>query len=302
MSSDRSQHPHWAAWKRTNAEKLLHPAGFEEKFVDLVLTRIPSIKPSDVIPQFAFKDDRGRNRRIDFVILNDEKGYLLPIELDGASKDDVRTQWTDFLERQNSLIGSFGTVLRYSNAKMFNNPNSIIREISEHLAIQAASRLASDQRQAVLSGFMNPSASPSNPIAPVKSGSIWKPIAIAAFFTILGAGVVAAFSINQRAVTLSGSPAKPEYITPAQAAAHFGESKLVCGLVANVSEVQAGRFINFERAYPNQTMTGVIWRRDFATVGVFDTSTGDTLCIEGVIREYDGKPSIQLTEPNQITR
>ena len=130
----------WTEWKRTNADKLSHPMGFEERFVELVLERVALIEPRDVQPQYHFVDEDGRPRRVDFMIRNDARGYMLPIELDGAAKDQTGREWSDFLFRQNALVRSFGVVLRYSNAQMFNNAGSIVDEISRVLAIQAASK------------------------------------------------------------------------------------------------------------------------------------------------------------------
>lgn len=301
MISDISNREPWAVWKRANAKKLLHPADYEEKFVDLVLSRVPGLKPDDVIPQFAFKDNGGGNRRIDFVILNEDKGYLLPIEVDGRSKDDVSSQWTDFLDRQNALIGSFGTVLRYSNAKMFNNSNAIIREISDHLANQAAAKVAWGANKAILDNFMALAGATSSPAKLAKNRSHWKPVGITAFFVLVAAGVVA-LSMRQGVFSLPASPSMRERITPSQAAAYIGERKRVCGLVSGVSEVPAGIFINFERRYPNQTLTAVIWRKDFAAVGKVDVSNNETICIEGTIEQYDRKPRIQLSSRDQFAR
>lgn len=304
----------WARWKHANAAKLIHPAGFEEKFVDLVISQIPGISPQDVIPQFSFKDERGKNRRIDFVILNNEKGYLLPIELDGASKDDVRAKWTDFLERQNALIGSFGTVLRYSNAKMFNNPGAIVREISEHLAVQAAARIASDQRQAVLLDFLKSAERPLPVVPQCLPGQEavpgrWRISTI--LIGVLCAAVLSALAY----VHLFGSgpdgsrasnsePGRPEgYIAPDQAAAFVGEIQSVCGTVAGTSRLSSGhQFINFERPYPNHVMSAVIWHNNQPAVGPLAVADGSTFCVRGLIEEYNGKPRINIISRDQIPR
>jgi hypothetical protein len=98
------------------------------------------IEPADVVPQYDFVDSVGKPRRIDFMIVNPEKGYLLPIELDGKKKTE-NEDWNDFLKRQNALIRSFGTLLRYTNLQMLNNPQAIISEISKELAGQATRHL-----------------------------------------------------------------------------------------------------------------------------------------------------------------
>ena len=124
----------WANWKRKHRQDIAHVARFEERFVDMVLSRIPLIKPDDVVPQFPFVDNNGKNRRIDFMIINPDCGLLLPIELDGRDKRPgqeagyiSQADWDDFLERQNSIIESFGMVLRFTNSRLINNPRAVQR-------------------------------------------------------------------------------------------------------------------------------------------------------------------------------
>lgn len=137
----------WQEWKLKYSVEIKHVAGFEEKFVDTVLTNISEITPNDVIPQYHFKDNNERNRYVDFMIVNKDKNYCLPIELDGYSKmvgkpDDKNSYgrnyevFNDFLERQNSMIARFGLVLRYTNKTMLNNPQMIIQEIKQTLKQQ----------------------------------------------------------------------------------------------------------------------------------------------------------------------
>ncbi|TGQ72999.1 MULTISPECIES: hypothetical protein [unclassified Mesorhizobium] len=83
----------WAEWKSVNAHKMKHPADFEQRFVDLILAKVPGLDPDDVSAQYEFVDDTGRHRRIDFAIRNAAKGYDLMIELDGASKDTDTLKW-----------------------------------------------------------------------------------------------------------------------------------------------------------------------------------------------------------------
>ncbi len=59
----------WDTWKFFNKNKLTHIAGYEEKFVDLILSNIPEITPEDVISQYHFIDRKGNSRFIDFFIL-----------------------------------------------------------------------------------------------------------------------------------------------------------------------------------------------------------------------------------------
>ena len=76
----------WTTFKQKYHRQLDHVAGYEERFVDLVLSKIPELSPSDVVPQYHFKDNSGKDRYVDFMIINKTKSWLLPIELDGYAK------------------------------------------------------------------------------------------------------------------------------------------------------------------------------------------------------------------------
>lgn len=131
----------WYSWQERYCKQLKHVVGFEKAFVQNILMNVSNLAYSDVIPQYHFIDDKGGNRYIDFMIINQAKGYCLPIELDGYSKmvgnGEEYHRFNDFLERQNNIIKQFGLVLRYSNKKMLNEADSIINEISHTLNLQA---------------------------------------------------------------------------------------------------------------------------------------------------------------------
>lgn len=139
----------WQQWKYENRYKIQHIVGYEEKFVDEILVQIPEITPDDVIAQFPFKDSKAGNRYIDFMIVNEKKGYKLPIELDGYAKINNKGYevFNDFLERQNDLIKQFGIVLRYTNKKAFNQQNQVINEIRQALKTQANRQITDASKQ-----------------------------------------------------------------------------------------------------------------------------------------------------------
>lgn len=130
----------WSDWKQINKNRIAHPAGFEERFIDDILSKIDIICPSDVHSQVHFLDTKGCNRYIDFVVVNKNEGWNLPIELDGYSKitDGGHRKWNDFLERQNALIAKFGTLLRYSNKQMLDTPEFVRKEIEGALRAQSS--------------------------------------------------------------------------------------------------------------------------------------------------------------------
>ena len=135
----------WDEWKLRNRAKLNeHPYDYEEMFVNIVLMKIAEIQPSEVVSQYHFLDNNGKNRYIDFVIENKAKNWLLPIELDGYTKMQMGYEkFDDFLARQNALIKQFSIVLRYSNKKFRDHPDLVISEIRETLRLQQQGKIIS---------------------------------------------------------------------------------------------------------------------------------------------------------------
>ena len=95
-------------------------------------------------------------------------------------------------------------------------------------------------------------------------------------------------------------------IGASDAAAHVGEKAEVCGLVASAAYLGTlgGRptFLNFERPYPDQVFTVVIWgsyRKNFdgRPENLYD---GKTLCVTGTIATHEGVPQIIVEHPDQI--
>ena len=129
----------WHQWKAKYHRELEHIAGYEEKFVDLVLMNIPNLQPTDVIPQYHFKDSSGKNRYIDFMIISQHKNWLLPIELDGYAKmvgnGNDYERFTDFLERQNDVIKIFGKIFRFSNKEFLTKPKGVINTIISNISV-----------------------------------------------------------------------------------------------------------------------------------------------------------------------
>lgn len=126
----------WDVWINSNLDKLKHPMDYELQFVNTILRNIPNLSPNDVFAQHHFIDQQNKNRYIDFMIKNDQKNYLLPIELDGFWKVTTYTDFNDMLSRQNALIAKYCILLRYTNAQMKYNPQKIISEISGILQSQ----------------------------------------------------------------------------------------------------------------------------------------------------------------------
>jgi hypothetical protein len=105
----------------------------------------------------------------------------------------------------------------------------------------------------------------------------------------------------------SGAPAADILrITAEEAADHVGEIVEVCGRVASAAHIGAVEgqptFLNFERPYPDQLFTVVIWggarsRFEGRPERMFD---GKEICVTGRIGEHRGKPQIVVDDPGQI--
>jgi hypothetical protein len=85
-------------------------------------------------------------------------------------------------------------------------------------------------------------------------------------------------------------------IPASEASKHVGERETVCGNIIATHTATTARgtptFIDFEKPYPNQTFTAVIWQHDKATVG--SVPRVGMLCVTGTITEYRGRPEIVL--------
>lgn len=127
----------WEIWVKKKHNLMRHPCDFEARFVLEVLSRVSIITPNDVIPQYEFRDRTNKQRRIDFVILNEKRGYGLAIELDGLTKIDGYDKFEDLLNRQNDLLKyNDQTILmlfRFANRSWLTNPHDIAQQIEEEL-------------------------------------------------------------------------------------------------------------------------------------------------------------------------
>lgn len=95
--------------------------------------------------------------------------------------------------------------------------------------------------------------------------------------------------------------AQAPIIADSAAARHVGEAVTVEGYVAAVftSRTQT-TFLNFGRAYPNQTFTAVIFRSAASRFPNPRQWEGQRVRVTGQVRLYQGRPEIILEQPSQI--
>ena len=94
-------------------------------------------------------------------------------------------------------------------------------------------------------------------------------------------------------------------MNPEDAARHIGETATVCGVVVSAeyeADVQSQpTLLDLGKAHPNAIFTAVIYgdnRQKFGTPEI--SLRGKRICVTGWISEYQGKPEIVLTGPNQL--
>lgn len=95
---------------------------------------------------------------------------------------------------------------------------------------------------------------------------------------------------------LSSLSAVAQTIPATEASSHLGERATVCGKIADIHTATASRgtptFIDFEKPYPGQVFTAVVWQNEKARVGTIPR-TG-VLCVTGTIAEFHGRPEVVL--------
>ena len=92
----------------------------------------------------------------------------------------------------------------------------------------------------------------------------------------------------------------------AEARAHVGEDRTVCGTVASARYLDSSNrqptFLNFDKPYPDHTFTVVIFGPDRAKFGEPETAfRGKTVCATGRIEEFRGQPQIVVHDVASLT-
>jgi hypothetical protein len=115
---------------------------------------------------------------------------------------------------------------------------------------------------------------------------------------LVGAGVLAAVCV--------GAQGTPMVLKAAEASAHLGEVRTVCGRVMSPKYVPSSRsqptFLNLDTPYPNQIFTVVIFGSDRPKFGQPEVKYRDRdICATGLLKTYRGIPEIIATTPSQIS-
>ena len=84
---------------------------------------------------------------------------------------------------------------------------------------------------------------------------------------------------------------------------HYGEKITVCSKVYGTKALEKVTFINLGAAYPNRLLTVVIFTKDKSKFKEAPEAmySDKTICVTGELKEYNGKPEIIVSSPDQIT-
>jgi hypothetical protein len=89
-------------------------------------------------------------------------------------------------------------------------------------------------------------------------------------------------------------------IGAAQAAKWIGKQVVVTGVVAQVSVRPSLVFLNFDRAYPSNLFTAIIRTKNTNEFENLPALRGKAVSVQGQIKDYNGKPEMELTGKSQL--
>lgn len=318
----------WDNWIAKNTKNLEHPAGYELQFVNEVLRKISIIKPSDVIAQYYFKDNAGKNRYIDFYIKNDNQKLNLPIELDGFWKVKNYNDFNDMMSRQNSIITQFKILLRYTNRQMQDSPDNIIKEIETILRMQVleqdTTKIENEIKKNQLEEYKTQIKNLENqlkeqknhPLPPTvvrtNSNSTFKKLLVLCLLVVACTYLLYNF-ILQPYIFDNQLSTTTHYITnhekevqikstidASQANQFVGTYQIVCGQLIQIKRFSKGLYLNMGKMYPNQDITIIIWNSNIDKFEKIYKNIGLNQCIFGRIISHQGTPQLMLNNINQI--
>ena len=116
----------------------------------------------------------------------------------------------------------------------------------------------------------------------------------AALFSFL---IVTLFCVNAQS--------QVKKLTATEAKDHIGEQATVCGKVASTRYAATTRgkptFLNFDKPYPTQIVTVLIWGENREKFGTPEKKYRDKqVCVTGKITEYRGAAEIVVSDPQSI--
>jgi hypothetical protein len=105
---------------------------------------------------------------------------------------------------------------------------------------------------------------------------------------------------NKKENELTSAGESAEVYTTAEAKNHPNENAVVKGYVADVVIREKVAYLNFDKKYPKNTFSVVVFDSKFADVGDLNIYKNQNVEVKGVITLYRDKPQIIVSSKNQI--
>ena len=118
----------------------------------------------------------------------------------------------------------------------------------------------------------------------------------------LSATVTVALCLTAAAMLCRGDDTNSPTLTigAAQTADYIGKQVTVTGVVAQVSLRPSLVFLNFDKAFPSNKFSAIIWNRNTNGFESLPGLKGKTVSVNGKVIEYQGKPEMELNKPTQL--
>jgi len=124
---------------------------------------------------------------------------------------------------------------------------------------------------------------------------------LAVLMVLVGvAGTVLAQTTDTNANSATVTTNAPLKIAAAEAKKHLNTEAIVTGTVAEVNLAERLVRLNFEKPFPDQVFTAVIFARNTNLFPNVARLKNKTVEISGRIADYHGRPEIILTSTNQL--
>lgn len=120
--------------------------------------------------------------------------------------------------------------------------------------------------------------------------------AIGILFTLTSLNLRAAEGPKTNAPAAGG----PIKVTAADAKKHVGSEAIVTGTIAEINRGPSVTRLNFDKPYPGNVFTAVIFSRNTNAFPEVDKLTGKKVEISGKIAEYHNRAEIVVNSTNQI--
>jgi aspartyl/asparaginyl-tRNA synthetase len=84
---------------------------------------------------------------------------------------------------------------------------------------------------------------------------------------------------------------------------YMGQNVVICSKVYGVKSLEKVSFINLGANYPNSLLTIVIFAGDKGNFKepIESLCNDKNICVTGTLKEYNGKPEIIISKPENIT-